>query len=838
MKKMILLWVAIISGCLLSTSSYAQKQGNIVEYFGKEHIETTGEGEVFHQFKEGLMLPGAFRQGSLFNGQDLLAWQLAVNRYETPRPGLVVSDRYAGAEDTLVWEELKVDSTLFFRDRALRRGYLYTSFISPREGITLLETTGSTRVFINGLPHEGDHYDFGYTLIPVELRKGLNEFIFTPGRFGRVRAKLVAPSKPVLFTKRDMTLPDIIIGETDAKWAAVRIVNTTPKVLTGLSLECVLTGGESVRLETDDVMALSVRKVKFKVPSSNVSEPGKADAQLLLRDIKGKVLDSTLITLQIRTPGVHHERTFISNIDGSVQYYSVAPSTVDSARQALVLSVHGASVEARNQARAYSQKDWAHIVAPTNRRPFGFNWEEWGRIDAMEVLAEAKEVFQTEDSLTYLTGHSMGGHGTWYLGATYPDRFAAIAPCASYPDIIGYGRRGREGESEESPHMQMIRRGANAGRVLSLKRNLTHSGVYIFHGSDDNVVSVEQARMMRGVLGEFHDDFCYYEYPGGTHWFGNESVDWPPIFDYFKWHYIPSAKSVKHIEFQTASPAISASNYWVRINQQTHPYDFSEVVFDVAGDTVKGTTQNVQSLTLALDELAFEKQPVVVINHQVLMPGHVVSTTFEQNGGQWQMVDGVNKNEKHPGRYGGFKQAFDNGAVLVYATGGSREENEWYKNKARFDAETFLYRGNGSFDVIPDREFNPSDFPNRNVVIYGHAGNNKAWKKLLAHAPVQVEGGKIVVGDKILVGEDLGAYFIYPRKDSDRASVGVVAGTGPAGMKSTFANNYFSGITGFPDLLIFRADLLKDGLEAMEVSGFFGNDWSVERGDFVYDGEL
>ena len=32
----------------------------------------------------------------------------------------------------------------------------------------------------------------------------------------------------------------------------------------------------------------------------------------------------------------------------------------------------------------------------------------------------------------------MGGHGTWYLGVTYPDKFAAIAPCAGYPDLLGY----------------------------------------------------------------------------------------------------------------------------------------------------------------------------------------------------------------------------------------------------------------------------------------------------------------------------------------------------------------------------------------------------------------
>ena len=39
---------------------------------------------------------------------------------------------------------------------------------------------------------------------------------------------------------------------------------------------------------------------------------------------------------------------------------------------------------------------------------------------------------------TYLTGHSMGGHGTWHLGVTFPDRFAAIAPGRGWISMWSY----------------------------------------------------------------------------------------------------------------------------------------------------------------------------------------------------------------------------------------------------------------------------------------------------------------------------------------------------------------------------------------------------------------
>ena len=127
--------------------------------------------------------------------------------------------------------------------------------------------------------------------------------------------------------------------------------------------------------------------------------------------------------------------------------------------------------------------------------------------------------------------------------------------------------------------------------------------------------------------------------------------------------------------------------------------------------------------------------------------------------GKWTLVEEIPVTEKYPSRYGGFKQAFDNRVVFVYATGGNKEENTWYQNKALFDAETFLYRGNGSIDVISDKDFIPSAYADRNVVLYGNASNNKAWNKLLKNAPIQVLKGEIRMGDKVLKGNDLGTYF-------------------------------------------------------------------------------
>lgn len=817
------------------TEAIAQQTGNIVEIFGRERTETTREGVIIHEFSEGYALRNGIRPGMLTGMQDIVFWQLATNRFERPSDNFTLSDNYLSLPTPLQWEKITTDSAGVFRDN-LDRAYVYTEYESPQQTIALLDASGHTRVFINGMPQEGDHYDYAHTLIPFHLKEGLNQFVYTYGRFRRVHSKIVIPHKAVQFSPRDMTLPSIIRGESEDKWGAIRIINASEKALTGLTIHCTLETGESISFGADDIMPMAVRKLKFRIPNpSGRIRSEKLEATLILENPTGEELDRIKITLNVTDPDVHHERTFVSTIDGSVQYYSVVPSTSNSPNQAFVLSVHGASVEATNQARAYQQKDWGYIIAPTNRRPFGFNWEEWGRLDALEVLHEARKLFPTDTAQTYLTGHSMGGHGTWFLGATYPDKFAAIAPAAGYPDIIGYRRTGTDSLMLASPHFEMIYRGALPGRTLDLVQNYQQSGVYVLHGDADAIVPVEQARLMRGKLGQFHPNFAYYEYPGGTHWYGDHSMDWPPLFDFLRQNTIPDTKEVRHIDFITASPGVSATNYWLSINQQISHYNHASVRANYENDTIAITTENIAHLTIMLSLLELDTPPVITID------GYTFNTFANRDfhlrfhNNRWSQAGMVHLMEKHPERYGGFKLAFTNNMVFVYATNGNDEENQWYKNKARFDAETFLYRGNGSIDILPDSLFTPHGYRERNVILYGNAENNLAWEGLLSNSPVQVTGQGIRFGNTYMESDRIGTYFIQPRIDSQTASIGVVAGTGIKGMKALYPNDYFSGITGFPDLMIFDVDWLKDGLEGIKVSGFFGNDWSVENGDFRND---
>lgn len=861
MKTSFLTFLSIFCFVILSHSQ--NRQGNIVEYFGKEKINDVQEGEVLHLFKNGLVLK---TESPRFNAlavkhDELLAKAIGNENFKVAEND---APQLNDAPKDLTWNSVKVEEDGQFQEEGLRSGYLYLEYNAEKAKTVIFEASGHTMAIVNGVPHEGDYYDFGYSLIPVKLKAGINRFLLEGGRFNRTRARLLETKAPVQITTRDMTLPDILKEEKNELKGGVRIVNASEENIKGLSLEVEI---DEVKATTKlpEISQLYVRKIPFTIPAPNSKDGEEAQMVLRLKNKRGEVLDIDTVQIGVKSKYKHHKRTFISDIDGSVQYYSVAPSlTKDKVGQAMFLSVHGASVEAVNQAAAYEQKDWGHLVAPTNRRPFGFAWEDWGRLDALEVLNHAENLYETDAQHTYLQGHSMGGHGTWYLGATYPDRFAAIAPAAGYPDLLLYrdssSKRKNGMKSEEYAQLEdgavsdlwersktgltsegdfaldsLIRRAGNPSRTLKLIQNYLHFGVYVLHGEVDAVVPTFIARDMRRRLGHFHTDFSYFEYPNGTHWYGNHSVDWPPLFQFFKQRHIKEPQDIDEISFTTGSPGVSEGSHFISIYQQEKAFEISNFYFTRAEDSVSILTDNVALLKIDFAEMGIGDTTAVSLDKQVMADIKTDATQyFEKQDKKWIPTTAPNASEKSPQRNGGFKDAFRHNMVFVYATRGDKEEDEWYYNRAKFDAEKFGYRANGNIALIKDTDFNPKNYHDQNVILYGNRSNNAAWRKLLKDSPVQVRNGKIEVGDKTLKGDNYGAYFTVPRTNSDFASIGVVTATGKKGMHAAYANDYLVNGTTFPDLIVFDENMMKNGIDGVIGSGFFGNDWSVENGEFVW----
>jgi predicted esterase len=792
-------------------------------------IQTSNAQEVF-RFSEGLASGPVHQYARDAIYTDALAWQLYTQGLAPKEGSPVIAD----PGKTNVWANIKADSNGVFRGQSLGSGYLYLRYNSPKKQNAVIIAAGHSMLYFNGLPHSGDRTRLGWMQVPVELKKGLNETYMRTagmGRFGAMTARLEFPTKPLSILSADSTLPYFVNYESKGSlWGAVVVRNTSTSTYNTLIIEARVEGTKIVSA-LPSLLALTTRKVPFQIPVPNNIKKGKYTLELKLYNGK-KLVDNTTFDISAVNPEEHASYTFISDIDGSVQYYGVAPQkNPNGAAPSLFFSVHGNGVEAIGQARAYKQKEDGPIVAPTNRRPGGFNWEDWGRLDALEVLKIAKDKYKPDPQKIYLTGHSMGGHGTWFLGATYAGSWAAIAPCAGYPTLSAYGSNdGRIPTEAATPVAKMLLRSSNPSNVLALAKNYKAGGVYIFHGDADETVPVTFARQMRKLLGEFHQDFSYYEYPGGSHWFGDQSVDWKPLFDFFRWHSIPVSEKVNEIDFTTASTGISATHRWITILQQQRSFEYSNITLsrDLKKKTIQGKTKNIATLSIDLSDFKTGDTVTLELDQQTekfIRTADAVVVLAKNS--RWEKTAAPSLNEKGVTRNGGFKEPFNNRMIFVYGTKGTPEENTWASGKAKYDAETWYYRANGAVDIISDAEFLKGNYEERGVVLYGNITTNAAAAALLRDCPVKIERGKATVGEKIWTGDDLASYYMWPKLSGNKASVALIGGTGIKGMKAADANQYFSGGSGFPDFMVFTLDMLKDGDKAVKAAGYYNNQWKL-----------
>ena len=583
-----------------------------------------------------------------------------------------------------------------------------------------------------------------------------------------------------------------VAGEKEKLWVAFIVRNATNEELSDLSIDA---GGVTTKLPR--VMGMTIRKVGFEVkPNAD----GKYSVALKRG---GKVLDTLPLTLRIRDKHQSHKRTFVSSIDGSIQYYAVQPSLSDGAGQALFLSLHGASVEAMGQADAYEPKSWGYVVCPTNRRPYGFDWEEIGRLDALEVLELAKKRYQTDPSQTYLTGHSMGGHGTYQLGVLYPDKFAAIAPCSGWVSFLSYG-----GGSTypDTPVGNVLRRAMATSDTLSMKSNYFNKPIFIMHGEVDDNVPVTEARNMRKELAD-HPMLYWHEEKGQSHWYdtdpepGANCEDYAPIFDMFARARIPQYKEIRDFTFKTPNLAVSNSCYWLKIMAQ----DEAGCLSEVHATSFPGLRKFViESKNVA----AFEVDSSVLYGKggfAVEVNGKAVSTKDMGNG--WARVDLVPGVDSKQTILTGFKSVFKNHVTLVLPTAGSKTLQAWARNKARLDAEQLQYIGNGSVDIITDEEClaNPKLYDNRNLIVYGDGLGNKlfgmhhGFNRSTAPAP-GIRFDSMVQNDRVIATITVSDESLC--KFADRVPL-------------------FSSGASFPDYLTLDKSFLTDGLKGVVNAGFF-----------------
>ncbi len=160
------------------------------------------------------------------------------------------------------------------------------------------------------------------------------------------------------------------------------------------------------------------------------------------------------------------------------------------AGKALFLGLHGGGQgqgDAGSAASAMGGGGWLWIY-PEVLHKTGPGWTSTGTEEfVIELIQAAKRTWKNVDpNRIFISGHSMGGYGSWTIGSHHADVFAGIAPYAGAPTIV------------ETPGGRIVQPG--------LIPNLFNIPLHFYQSGDDKNVEPDANDLANVVLKQWKKD--------------------------------------------------------------------------------------------------------------------------------------------------------------------------------------------------------------------------------------------------------------------------------------------------------------------------------------------
>jgi poly(3-hydroxybutyrate) depolymerase len=716
---------------------------------------------------------------------DEVVRELDNGTFEVPEEGM----RYG-----LWWGAQEPTEDGIISDAPARSSLYIAAEVEPPEGRRVFAQADVVGVlYVNGAVQPGDVYASGRIRVPLELHAGRNTLVLRAiGGRGRARVRLWSTPDELYLNTADATPPDLVVGAQERQHLGLAVLNLTDRPALGVTARVEASDDwEATVIEVPSLPAGAVTQVPFELLPRRAPPAGAERVRATVR-VEGPSLAFAYrrsVELPVVAPGSTHRRTFLSRVDRSAQYFGVVPPAPGGpARKALVLALHGAGVEGIGHAQAYSARDWTYVVAPTNRRPFGFDWEAFGRLDAMEVLDVATRAFAPDPTRIYLTGHSMGGHGTWQLGVHFPGRFAAIGPSAGWGSFQSYtgaaAPRGAFARSQAS---------SNTQGYLS---NLARRGVYAIHGVADDNVPIREGRALVAAVRAFTTDVVFHEEPGAGHWWdgdrapGADCVDWPPLFSFFQSHTLDPLETA--FTFTSPGPWVNPRHGFVTLRSATDPLQDLVVTSSREGPEVTLRTRNVRSMVLDGAALRGLGVTTVRVDDRALEVPDGPLAVGPQDG-------------KRPGLQGPFNEVFASPWCAVYDS-----EDPTWRRYAAYLTSAWSVQGNGAGCAVPREAVTDALRRERNLLYLGPRPGDVTLPEGI---PFAWSAEAVTVGATST--PDAALFFVFPERNE---RVGAVVAAARGGTRGVFRLQPFTSSFAAPDWLV----LPRTGSAQ---AGFFDGAW-------------
>ncbi len=760
--------------------------------------------------------------------------------------------------DNVLWDTIQ---DYFGAAGIMGAGYAYGDFYCNGTKRALIVAKGISSFRLNGRSYPGDRYRDGFLKTPVILNDGKNRVLLRIGGFGNhsFSFKIIPPPAPLMIIAEDITSPDLIEGGKAPLWTGIPLVNTTNRRLYNIFITVAGRNIKKAVSRIPDIMPLSALKIPVAIEPATAIETQDDSLKITISVTCGDFVIKKDVWVEVKQKDEAQIRTFISNIDGSCQYYAVLPpkNYEEDSTYALIMTCHGAGVKAERQINAYIQKDWAFVIAPTNRRRYGFDWQDWGRLDFLETLEDVKRQFNIDTNRIYLTGHSMGGHGAWHIGTSHPDIFAAMAPSAGWTSIYLYVPAFLQ-KSYTFAHPEQLKFRNMALREdnpLLFLENLWNVPTYILHGGADDNVPPIQGRMFAKYLYILNHDYTYNEIEGQGHWWDIDTTPGVDCVDSEDLMYFLKTKVrnpyPKKIVFKTSDIDHSNRAYWVRLDELEKLYRDGMIIAEITDtegfvDESSGVrnividVSNVNKFTIFLsEELIVPGSVNFVINGRMVKFEYREKCTIsfrKKRTGSFFWCTEPSGDGKTQNLYGPIKRAYFNPFVFVYGTTGDSLATANNLHQARLQSYTWWYRANGFAEILADTEITEDIIKNYNLIVFGNPETNFILKWINHKLPIRIEERQIFVNKKRLEGQNLCLTEIYPNPLNPEKFILLNSATSEEAQKSMGLFVPLLAGSGLPDFIVYDKSALTYGWAGIIATGFFDERWKFsEKLSFIKD---
>ncbi|MBP7459956.1 MAG: prolyl oligopeptidase family serine peptidase [Candidatus Delongbacteria bacterium] len=435
-------------------------------------------------------------------------------------------------------------------------------------------------------------------------------------------------------------------------------------------------------------------------------------------------------------------------------------------------------------------------------------YDSYAEEDFFTTLAIVKSKYNIDENRIYLVGLSMGGTGALYFLTHYPDYFAAGAILCPLYDMV-----------KLIPNTVMSRLTHKQKHLINLYNyynyleNVQDIPLYIFHGTNDSVISVENSRQLVSDLNALGFTKVYIEFSNMNHNVWDIAANHDMILSFLFKHSRKPKELYNHV-YQTGDLKYNRFDF-MEIQEAHRNRNLMRIEIHQQDDRIYLNTKNIKNIMFIKDLMNFKKTTELIVNGMpVEIPKVMKKDLFFEIGQQGiERISKYTPLEITPPRQG-LVQAFKEWHTFVISNSIDKKMKKFLNTLTSIPCMEQI-----NFPIRPAETIDLSDDSLGHIILVGTPDSNIHIAKLLQRMKIEYNYQKIVMFGHEFHGSPIQVIFHFYNPFNPSKEIVCYLVSHPDFIPEEYVvHNIWFGAPYFNDYFVFNK-------EEMIFSDVYEHDW-------------